>query len=73
MSLKLRSENRMRPSKHFLCGSQQPFNKISSVASPNIWGETVNTIFFGIPPIKAQRLYILKIRGNDPIGPCLRL
>jgi len=44
MSLKLRSENRMRPSKHFLCGSQQPFNKISSVAS-QIFGEKLLTLF----------------------------
>ena len=51
--------------KHVLCGSQQSFNKTNSVASPKIWqeaknlgGQTVNTIFFGIPPLKARNNYM---------------
>ena len=52
-----------------LCGSQQSFNKTSSVTSPD-------TILFGIPPLQStKRLYVQKVKGeNGPVPPsCLCL
>jgi len=43
---------------------------VSSVARPKIWGDFLflanNTILFGIPPLKAQNKYVLKIWGASP-------